>query len=66
MVSKRSNTIFKTGGKLLFFLLLPLSANVEAQIYDPVDSSTSVEKISETEFELVATAQIKPGWHLYP
>src|SRR5690606_41323562 len=31
----------------------------------PVDWSTSVEKISDCEYDLVATATIESGWHLY-
>ena len=42
-----------------------ISFNATSQIYDPIDWSTSIEKLSDTEFELVATATIEPGWHLY-
>ncbi|SKB71671.1 thiol:disulfide interchange protein DsbD [Salegentibacter holothuriorum] len=65
MIFKLSNRFFKRGVKFLLFLILLVSANVDAQIYDPVKWSTSVEKISQTEFELVTKAQIEPGWHLY-
>ncbi|MBE7640074.1 thiol:disulfide interchange protein [Salegentibacter sp. BLCTC] len=65
MILKLSNRFFKRGVKYLLFLILLISAKVDAQIYDPVNWSTSVEKISETEFELVINAQIEPGWHLY-
>ena len=37
----------------------------EAQILEPVKWSTSVNKISNNEYELVTTAQIDKGWHLY-
>ncbi|WP_027137388.1 protein-disulfide reductase DsbD domain-containing protein [Gaetbulibacter saemankumensis] len=37
----------------------------QAQILDPVTWSTSVNKIADTEYELVITAGIEPGWHLY-
>ncbi|WP_111706958.1 protein-disulfide reductase DsbD family protein [Lutibacter citreus] len=36
-----------------------------SQIHEPVKWSTSVNKISENEFDLVATATIDSGWHLY-
>ncbi|MBU3820561.1 thioredoxin family protein [Flavobacteriaceae bacterium XHP0103] len=48
---------------LLAFLFFGL--NGFSQILDPVDWSTSVEKISDTEYDLVVTATIEPGWHLY-
>ena len=48
----------------LLSLLLLFTASF-AQIHEPVKWSTSVEKISETEFNLVATATIETNWHLY-
>jgi thiol:disulfide interchange protein DsbD len=48
---------------LLSFLLLATSSF--SQIYDPVKWSTSVEKISETEYNLVINAAIEMKWHLY-
>ena len=39
--------------------------SVQAQILDPVDWSTSVKKISETEYDLISTAHIDENWHLY-
>ncbi len=48
---------------LLCAMLLTLVAN--AQIFNPVKWSTSVNKLSENEYELVATAKIDKGWHLY-
>lgn len=36
-----------------------------AQIHDPVKWETAVNKISDVEFELVATAKIEGAWHLY-
>ncbi|WP_281633474.1 protein-disulfide reductase DsbD family protein [Flavobacterium luteolum] len=46
-----------------FFLLF--SIFVKAQIYNPIKWKTSVEKISDTEYELQAKAIIESGWHLY-
>ncbi|OIQ38402.1 MAG: thiol:disulfide interchange protein [Bacteroidetes bacterium MedPE-SWsnd-G1] len=51
--------------KLIIALLLLVSATVNAQIYDPVKWSTSVEKISETEYNLISIATIEEGSHLY-
>lgn len=47
----------------LFFFLLSITW-VNAQIFDPIDWSTSIEKISETEYNLIATATLEKGWHL--
>lgn len=50
----------------LSFLLVSLTWTVaKAQILDPVKWSTSVEKISDTEYDLIAKAKIERGWHLY-
>ncbi len=50
------------------FLLLAFFALVNssfAQIHDPVKWSTSTQKISETEYDLIVTATIEAKWHLY-
>ncbi|SHF73958.1 Thiol:disulfide interchange protein DsbD [Salegentibacter echinorum] len=62
---KQVTGFLKSRAKFFFLLLLFLSTKAEAQIFDPVEWSTSVEKVSETEYILVSTAQIEPGWHLY-
>ncbi|MBV1888222.1 MAG: thioredoxin family protein [Urechidicola sp.] len=36
-----------------------------AQILDPVTFSTSIEKISDSDYNLVVKATIEKGWHLY-
>lgn len=36
-----------------------------SQIYDPVEWSTTSKKISDTEYDLIITATIDEGWHLY-
>jgi Thiol:disulfide interchange protein DsbD, N-terminal len=51
--------------KLGLFIALVISTNVFAQILDPVKWTTSVEKLSETEYKLISTATIDAGWHLY-
>ena len=40
--------------KIIIALVVLFSANINAQIYDPVEWSTSVEKISETEYNRTA------------
>lgn len=51
--------------KIALILALTLGFNAFSQILEPVKWSTSVEQISETEYELIATATIDKGWHLY-
>ncbi|WP_242086311.1 protein-disulfide reductase DsbD family protein [Aestuariivivens sediminis] len=52
------------------FILIVLVALIgqfkgSAQIFEPVTWSTTVEKISDSEYNLVTTATIDKGWHLY-
>jgi thiol:disulfide interchange protein DsbD len=63
-MQKMKYFIFKRT-RVLTVLLLVLSLSVAAQIHDPVKWKTSVEKISDSEFNIVATATIEKGWHLY-
>ncbi|SHJ79649.1 thiol:disulfide interchange protein DsbD [Arenibacter nanhaiticus] len=52
--------------KHLFFLgLFFIQLTAVAQILNPVAWTTSVKKISDTEYMLNATAAIEGGWHLY-
>ncbi|MCF6347134.1 MAG: thioredoxin family protein [Flavobacteriaceae bacterium] len=53
--------------KLLYILSLffVFTTTINAQIFEPVKWQTSVEKVSESEFDLVVTATIDEGWHLY-
>lgn len=52
-----------------FFLSLLLAtisiSAVHSQILDPVEWSTNIKKISETEYDLVSKAIIDNKWHLY-
>ncbi|WKD85767.1 Thiol:disulfide interchange protein DsbD [Polaribacter huanghezhanensis] len=50
---------------LLFALFFSFSSIVNAQTETPVTWSSSFEKISETEYNLILSADIIPGWHLY-
>lgn len=52
--------------RIIFSLLLFLAfANNNAQIVKPVKWKTKVEKLSDTEFNLVMNGTIDEGWHLY-
>lgn len=53
--------------KKIFFLLLTFLAFTSSysQILDPVKWKTRVEKISETEYNLVFEGDLDPDWHLY-
>jgi len=48
-----------------FFIMLFCAFNLNAQIFDPVEWSSSIEKISDTEYDLIFTADIEPHWHVY-
>jgi len=50
---------------LLYLSFLLIFTSSYAQIHDPVKWSTSVEKISDTEYDLIAKASIEDKWHLY-
>lgn len=50
---------------LYFFFLTFVFSTTQAQVLEPVKWSTSVEKISDTEYDLISTAKIDRGWHLY-
>ena len=53
--------------KFFLYLLLAFvsTASLQSQILDPVKWSTSVKKISETEYDLISKATIEDKWHLY-
>lgn len=52
--------------KHIFFLLAFVAFGLgHAQILEPVKWSTQVLKISDVEYDLVATATIDDNWHLY-
>ncbi len=51
--------------KVILILLLLVFAIGNSQILEPVKWSTKVVKISDKEYELMATATIDAKWHLY-
>jgi len=51
--------------KILFVVILLSTWVCKAQIETPVTWSSSFEKISENEYDLIISATIIPGWHLY-
>jgi thiol:disulfide interchange protein DsbD len=50
---------------VLIILILLAFAKSTAQIVKPVKWSTRIEKLSDTEFNLVMQGKIDEGWHLY-
>lgn len=50
---------------LLCLLAFCFLFNVHSQILEPVKWESSVEKISDTEYNLVFTAKIEQGWYMY-
>ncbi len=50
---------------IIYLVLFLFSIHGFSQIHDPVKWKTSVNKISDSEYELVATASIQGEWHLY-
>lgn len=51
--------------KLVFIFLFTFSSALIAQIQNPIKWSTTVEKISDKEYDLIITAEIERDWHLY-
>ncbi|GAA3628437.1 protein-disulfide reductase DsbD family protein [Flavivirga jejuensis] len=51
--------------KLIILLALFTLSIGNSQIFEPVTWTTSVEKISDTEYKLISKASIESGWHLY-
>jgi thiol:disulfide interchange protein DsbD len=47
----------------LLFTVFSISLS-NAQIFDPIEWSTTIEKISDTEFILITKATLEKGWHL--
>tara|TARA_R110002073_G_scaffold50_11_gene1025 strand:- start:7090 stop:9075 length:1986 start_codon:yes stop_codon:yes gene_type:complete len=50
---------------LLFAFFISFTSVVNAQTETPVTWSSSFKKISDTEYDLIMSATIIPGWHLY-
>lgn len=59
------NTLYMNLKKILLLCLLAFAFNVNAQVFDPVKWETKTEKISDSEYNLISTATIEAGWHLY-
>ena len=51
--------------RVILFLALISFLFGGAQVLEPVKWETSVEKISDTEYQLISKATIDDGWHLY-
>ncbi|MDN3665852.1 protein-disulfide reductase DsbD domain-containing protein [Algibacter miyuki] len=50
---------------LILLLTLFVFTMSNGQVLEPVNWSTSVKKITDKEYELLATATIEENWHLY-
>ncbi|MDY2587873.1 protein-disulfide reductase DsbD family protein [Winogradskyella aquimaris] len=50
---------------LFSFIVIFFSLNLFAQVLEPVKWEFDIEKISETEFNLVFKANIEKGWYIY-
>jgi thiol:disulfide interchange protein DsbD len=50
---------------ILIVVLALLGFNGFAQVQDPTTWSTSVEKLNDSEYKLITTVNIGPGWHVY-
>ena len=50
---------------VIFLTLFSIISTSYSQIYDPVKWSTQVEKVSDSEYDLVIQATIEENWHLY-
>jgi thiol:disulfide interchange protein DsbD len=50
---------------LFFFNAQAQFSDPQAKIYDPIKWTYSSEKINDKEFNLIITAKIEKGWHLY-
>ncbi|WP_159018120.1 protein-disulfide reductase DsbD family protein [Algibacter sp. L3A6] len=50
---------------VILFLALISFLFGQAQVLEPVKWETSVEKLSDTEYQLISKATIDGGWHLY-
>jgi len=61
-VQKNINTMKKL---VALFLGLLLNFTVSAQMVEPVTWTSSIEKISDTEYYLIFNATIEDDWHLY-
>ena len=53
--------------RIILFLLLSwyTIGNIQAQIKEPVKFKNELKMTSETEAEIVITASIEKGWHIY-
>jgi thiol:disulfide interchange protein DsbD len=50
---------------ITLYSIIALCLSGNAQVLEPVRWETSIEKISDTEYDLIASATIDSGWHLY-
>lgn len=51
--------------KIILFLLFLTAFSINAQVVNPVKWTSKVEKISDTEFNLIISGTIEDEWHVY-
>lgn len=51
--------------KIAYILFMLLALPVWGQFHEPVHFSVKQQKLSDTEFEVVFTSSVEPGWHVY-
>lgn len=60
-----TTTVFMKKLILLLAFILGFSSTINSQTESPINWTTSIEKISDTEYDLVFSTNIEMGWHVY-
>ncbi|WP_148311398.1 protein-disulfide reductase DsbD family protein [Nonlabens marinus] len=50
---------------LIAFTILFAGITIQAQVFDPTSWETAVQDLGDDQYELVTTAILEPGWHIY-
>lgn len=61
----KNNQMKKIVKRVFLFFVLLMVGYSQSQVLEPVKWTTSVKKVSNTDYELITTATIDKGWHLY-
>lgn len=61
----KNNQMKKIVKRVFLFFALLIVGYSQSQVLEPVKWATSVNKVSNTDYELITTATIDKGWHLY-
>lgn len=65
MLSPLSSRLLTNLHLFFAFLVISFTSQLQAQILEPAKWSNKVEKVSETEVNLIFEARIDAGWHIY-